>query len=160
MKRMALCFLMVGLLCGCGLRSEDVKQEKQTSEKTLQSEAAKNFAPIAAALIKQGKVVEAVKLLEQVVSQDPSNVQAYMLLGQIYMHLNEFDLSVDSYNAALAVAPDQGEIYYMLAIVNGLRGRKDLAVSNAEKALLLFQQEKDADKFKRALVLLQGLSQE
>lgn len=157
MKRVISMCLIAMLFVGCGLRSEPKEVESQQVEPVQQE---KNFFALAVILIKQEKVVAGIQALDQAIKQDPENIQAYLLLGQTYTKLNNFDMAVSSFRAALRVAPDQGEIYYMLAITNGLRGRKDLAISNAEKALLLFQQDRDGGNFKRALVLFQGLSQE
>lgn len=157
MKRVISMCLIVMLFIGCGLRSEPKEVKSQPVEQVQQE---KNFFALAVILIKQGKPAAGIQALDQVIKQDSGNIQAYLLLGQTYTKLNNFDMAVSSFRAALRVAPDRGEIYYMLAITNGLRGRKDLAVSNAEKALLLFQQDKDGGNFKRALILLQGLSQE
>lgn len=163
MNRLLIGCVIMALVCGCGLRSEPETKEKKQVALPVQDRptvSKQDGLQIAAQLIREGKVTDAIRFLDQAIMEDPANVQAYILLGQTYMHLNEFDRSVDSFRAALRVAPDMGEIYYMLAIVNGLRGRKDLAVTNAEKALLLFQKDQDDNNFKRALVLLQGLSQE
>ncbi len=156
MKRIIAVCLAGILLVGCGLRSEP----KQEQKKQVKPQQEIDFLQLGISLIKKGEIGPAVQALDQAVKNDPGNIQPYILLGQTYMHLNEFDRAIDSFLAALRVAPDQGEIYYMLAIANGLRGRKDLALSNAEKALLLFQKDKDGENFKRALVLFQGLSQE
>lgn len=157
MKQGIVLILAVVLLCGCGLRSEPKKQAQQSTKQVQQED---DFLKIALNLIKQGNALAGIQALDQAIKQDSDNIQAYILLGQTYLHMNNFDSAVDAFRAALRVDPNQGEIYYTLAIVNGLRGRKDLAVTNAEKALLLFQKDQDGDNFKRALVLLQGLSQE
>jgi len=158
MRRIMAVVLVGMLLCGCGLRPEAKPQEKQKVKQASQAET--DFMEVAVALLKKGEALAAIHAFDEAIKRDPGNVQAYVLLGQTYMHMNQIDQAVDSFRAALRYAPDQGEIYYMLALTNGLRGRKDLAVSNAEKALLLFQKDKDGENFKRALVLLQGLSQE
>jgi len=160
MKRLLMVLVIGALATGCGLKSE-TPQEKQTGvQQSVQQAAENNYLTLAVALLKKGEVSPAIQALDEAIKQDRNNVQAYVLLGQTYMHTSQYDRAVDSFLAALAVNPDQGEIYYMLAIANGLRGRKDLAVNNAEKALLLFQQDRDGENFKKALVLLQGLSQQ
>lgn len=158
--------LVVMLMAGCGLRPDETKSAQKsakTAEQIFQTDkevSAQSYLDKAINFLKEGKIVDAIQHFDEAIKNDPLNVSAYLLLGQTYIHLNEFDRAADSFKAALNVAPDQGEIYYMLAITNGLRGRKDLAVTNAEKALLLFSQDKDGENFKRALALLQGLSQE
>ncbi|MEW5895382.1 MAG: tetratricopeptide repeat protein [Candidatus Omnitrophota bacterium] len=164
MNRLFSVLLVALLLTGCGLRSEtqpvENKEVKKAPEAQSQTPAGTDFIQAGIELIKKGDVINGIHAFDEAIKQNPTNLQPYILLGQTYMHANQFDQAVDSFLAALRIAPDHGEIYYMLAIANGLRGRKDLAVNNAEKALLLFQKDKDGENFKKALVLLQGLSQE
>jgi len=161
MKRLLMILVIGALAAGCGLKSEAPQEKSTAVQKSVKSAGAENnYLTLAVALLKKGEVGPAIQALDEAIKQDRNNVQAYVLLGQTYMHANQYDRAVDSFLAGLAVEPDQGEIYYMLAIANGLRGRKDLAVNNAEKALLLFQKDRDGENFKKALVLLQGLSQQ
>jgi len=159
---------MAGMvLCGCGLQQEPQSKTSQTdtagavtSVEPVAAQAQGNLVDQAIALLKETRVLEAIQVLDMAIMQDPSNLQAYALLGQTYMRIGNYDKAVDTLRAAVNVAPDQGDLYYMLALTNRLRGRSDLALDDVQKALTLFQKEENEEKFKMALALLQELSQQ
>ncbi len=174
MKRIV-AILLVGMMAGgCGLKTDDATDKAAAVKKTQtiaprnERMAAASPAPasqdplitLAASFITKGDILSGIKVLDEAIRTNPRNIPAYVLLGQTYMHVNQLDRAVDTFNAAVTIDPSQGEIFYMLAIANGLRGRRDLAAQDAEKALLIFQKNQEEDGFRRALVLLQGLSEE
>ncbi|MFP4473795.1 MAG: tetratricopeptide repeat protein [Candidatus Omnitrophota bacterium] len=160
MKRIAILALTVCVLAGCG-QPEPKQAEKTPAVSPDQGrEVSDGHIQTAVGYLQEAQVAEAIAEFDKAIRSDPSNVQAYLLLAQVYMRMNEFDRAVDTYLAAQRVEPDSGEIYYLLAIANGLRGQKDLAVQNAEKSLMIFQKEQNQENFRRALALLQGLAEE
>jgi len=167
MIRRAVAMGMTGLLlCGCGLQQDPQPSPKPdttevvTSAESLGTQNQGNLVDQAIALLKEAKILEAVQTLDTAIMQDPSNLQAYVLLGQTYMRTGNYDKAVDTLRAALNVAPDHGDLYYMLALNNRMRGQSDLALEDVQKALTLFQKDQDEEKFKMALALLQELSRQ
>ncbi len=161
MKRFALAIACVFVLTGCMNQNPQPPQtteQQQTAEgKAQQSEG---YLTEAVKHLQDANPADAIKNLAMAIQSNPEDLQAYMVLGQTYMHLNDFENASKTYAAALRVAPDQGEIYYLSAIANGLQGKKEQAIENAEKSLLIFQKERNEENFRRALILLQGLAQE
>ncbi|HRZ39708.1 MAG TPA: tetratricopeptide repeat protein [Candidatus Omnitrophota bacterium] len=165
MRRFILGIAVVFVLTGCQNQKPQPQlppsQALQQQAVTPSGQASGNQEYLAQGVkyLQEANAPEAVKSLLMAIQSDPQDLQAYLILGQTYMHLNDFDNAAQTYSAALRVAPDQGEVYYLLAIANGLQGKKEQAVQNAEKSLLIFQKERNEENFRRALVLLQGLSQ-
>jgi Tfp pilus assembly protein PilF len=167
MKPIILILLTGLIVSGCGLRSETAQaptqQQKSQSVSSTQAGMPSDQQPLvrlAIDLLQKGEIPAGVKALDEAIKNNPRDIEAYTLLGQTYMHVNQLDLAVEIFEAALNVDPENGEIYYMLAVTNGLRGQRDLAIVSAEKSLRIFEKQRDEEKFKRALVLLHGLSQE
>ncbi len=162
MKRLAFVMAVMFVLTGCQKppQPQTTQQEQTASVETPQSKQGGEYLAKAITYLQDSKPAEAVQNLILAIQSNPQDLQPYLVLGQTYMHLNDFDNASQTYMAALRVAPDQGELYYLLAITNGLQGDKEQAIANAEKSLLIFQKERNEENFRRALVLLQGLSQE
>jgi tetratricopeptide (TPR) repeat protein len=61
--------------------------------------------------IKQGEYSEAIPLLEKEIDVNPGNVEAYILLGESFCELDDFDSGGEAFNAAeaLIAADPQGE---------------------------------------------------
>ena len=109
--------------------------------------------------LKKGDAVTAIKEFDEAIKLNPKDPGGYMVLGQTYMRLKNYQGAIDAFSAASRVAPDQAEIYYLLAVNHGINGDKQAAMQNAEKSIELFKQHKDEQGIKKAIVLWQGLSQ-
>ena len=107
--------------------------------------------------LKEANPIEAIKSFDAAIKENPTDPQGYIILGQTYMRLNDFDRAIDSFSAGTRIAPEQGELYYFLAISHGLAGNQDLAKENAQKSVSIFSENKDTANFKKSLALLHGL---
>ncbi len=153
MKRAILVFAAMLLITGCG-------KPAQTGAPDSAGESPEaKYINEAVAFLQNRQPTEAILSLEKAIRTNPKELQSYMLMGQTYMHMNDFVNATETYRAALRVAPDRGELYYLLAMTYAFQGNKPEAINNAEKSLLIFQKERDEENFKRALSMLQGLSQ-
>ena len=164
MKRIVSVIILGLLVAGCGLGPDTSEADSasvgQRNQQVSQPQEMRPMVARAVNLIQSGDIGGGLRALDEAIMADPRDIQAYTLLGQAYLHLNQLDRAFDTFGAGLRVDPDHGELHYMVAIVNGLNGRRDLAIESAERALAIFQQERDEDNFRRTLGLLQGLSQE
>jgi Tfp pilus assembly protein PilF len=168
MNRIFAGIAVVCLLCGCGLQPQEPQDKTRLVQKAEQisggqeqvPETQQPFVTSAIEAIKSGDLASGIKNLDEAIRRNPADLQAYTLLGQTYMHVNEIDRAIDTFTAALNIDPDQGDVLYMIAICQRLSGQKELAVASAERALMVFEKERDEENFKRTLVLLHGLSQE
>ena len=58
----------------------------------------------------------------------------------------------------IKLAPDNGEAYYFKSLASGFSGDRQQALEAAQKSVALFQKQRDEKNFKRAVILLRGLS--
>jgi Flp pilus assembly protein TadD len=74
--------------------------------------------------------------------------------------MRNYDKAVDTFSAATRIAPENGEVYYMLSMALSLAGQKEAAIVRATQSVEMFRRIKDEDNFIKAMALLQGLSAE
>ncbi len=157
------CFFVAGiLLCflGCDQKKEVKIEIPPAAEPTPPAPAADKYLNSGVQYLQQAKVPEAIKSFDEAIKSNPVDPRPYMLLGQTYMRINDYTRAVDTFSAALRVSPNKGELYYLIAVNQGLAGDMELAAKNAEASAEIFRQQKDEKNFLRALTLLQSLSQE
>ena len=69
-------------------------------------------------LIKDGKIAEAVKELQQILREDPTFGRAYNHLGWVYNNkYQDFKNADECYKLALQYAPDYAPVYYNYAVL-------------------------------------------
>src|SRR3989344_3359120 len=71
-------------------------------------------------LIEEGKFADAIKILDKIVEEDPNNVQAIYLRGQLYAQLGEFEEAIRNYDIALSLTPGNEDILKAKSYVEGL----------------------------------------
>lgn len=153
------------LIAGCGSKPEG--QASSNAAPTAQAAsqmAADKFIPEQKFLalgiqdLRRGKPVEAIRSFDAAIKQNPRDPNAYLVLGETYMHLKNYDRAIDTLSAATRIAPEKGEFYYFLALNYELKGDKDQAKVNAQKSFELFRLHQDEENLKKSLALLRELS--
>lgn len=159
MKKGSVMVFAALLLAGCGGSDRSGQSNAPASlSQTAQAPSASDAALMAGiAQLRNGQVTEAIHSFDTSIRENPRNFQTYMILGQTYMHLKDYNRAIDTFTVATAVEPDNGEVKLLLATNYGLAGNYRMAKLEAEKCLAIFQKEKDETNFKRAVALLQGL---
>jgi cytochrome c-type biogenesis protein CcmH/NrfG len=148
--------LFVLILClGCGSNNQSPQQGAKPPEGSVD---------VSNALMEQGKkflnsgdIRKAIAVFDQAIMQNPSNLQAYTILSELYMRMKDFNRAVDTLRAAERVAPENGEIKYLLALNLGFAGHASDAITTAQQSAEIFQRERDDENFKKAIGLVQGL---
>lgn len=153
---------LVGIfLIGCQPQKEQSQDQKKISHR---SETAINlnhdYVGEGIQFLKEANTAKAIQSFDQAIKQDPMNPRPYIILGETYMRMREYNRAVDTFTAASRLKPDDGEVEYLLAVNYGLAGNKKLAQEHAQKSLDLFRLQQDEKNFVRALALVQGLAQE
>jgi tetratricopeptide (TPR) repeat protein len=109
--------------------------------------------------LKEANPKAAIQSFDEAIRLDPMDPAGYVILGQTYMRMKDYNRAIDSFSAASRVAPKEGEIYYFLALNQALIGDTEQAKENAQKSLEIFRQQQDEDRFLRSLALLRDLMQ-
>ncbi len=163
MKKALMIFVLVAIFAGCGEAKKNDGAKAVTGavkkSQTVAAVPAANNSLIAAGLdhLKQGDVKSAIKSFDEAIRDNPRDVQGYLILGQTYMHLKDYNRAIDTFIVATRVDPENGQAHYLLATNLGLAGNYTMARVQAEKSAEIFRKEQDGANFKRSVALLQGL---
>ena len=152
MKRFIMMMVLVFAVAGC--------QSKHAEEKFEGITAKQDFISQGMQFLAEKKIPEAIKSFDQAIKNDPRNVNNYLVLGQVYMKLNNPDAAADTFQAATYVDPNNGEAFYLLAASRAGQGRKKQAIESAQKSVDNFMKVRDEENFKKAVVLLKSLTEQ
>jgi superkiller protein 3 len=95
---------------------------------------------------KAGNTAEAIKLLNQANTITPNNIDAKLILGQIYIEINQAEKAKNILTKALKINKDNLEINYALGVANfNLKNFKS-AITKLKKVLKLNSKHKTAKK--------------
>ena len=152
MKNLVLVSVLIVALLGCS-RSDQSKPASGVPEGSK-----KDYTAAAMKFLKEGDVKRSVQAFDLAIRQDPRKIENYMMLGEVYLKLNNPASAEDTFGAATRVDPTDGEAYYFLAYSRAIQKKTDLAVEAAKKSVEIFMQKQDKEKFQRAAILLKSLS--
>ena len=167
MRNLLMVLAMVVFWAGCGeaKKNDGAKAvpagEKISMTSTMPTASIPANPMIATGLqhLQQGDIKDAIKSFDEAIRENPKDVQGYLILGQTYMHLKEYNRAIDTFMVATRVDPENGEAHYLLATNFGLAGNYEMARLQAQKCVEIFRRTKDENNFKRSVALLQGLPQ-
>jgi len=110
--------------------------QQQTQPAPQESEAAQ-FLREGSELFHQGKFKQALQVLLQSFQLDQRNVETLRLIGQCHLMLDETDKTVQAYEVAARIAPENNVIFQELGEIYRHLGQPDKAKQAYEKALAL-----------------------
>ena len=168
--------IMLLLIAAC---ATDPAREGPADTRTIVGEVgeprnrARVHTDLAAAYFERGNMGVALEELRLATGADPSYAPAYSLFGLVYMELRERDLAAKSFERALSLAPNDGDInhnyglflcqterapdsikYFMHAVKNPLYATPWRSYSAAGQCTLRANNPKEAEQFfERALRL-------
>ncbi len=145
MKKLAL-VLVVLVMVGCDNKTTSLRKEAVSKV---------NYLGQGIELLKQGKGADAIESFDNAIRQDPTDVQAYLVLGQTYMMIKQYPQAVSTYTAAARIAPDQGEVFYHLALSEAMSGDIQKAFESTQKSIAIFQQQNNDEGVKKSVALLE-----
>ena len=152
MKRQTIFLLSILLVAGCGKKEGQEAQFRGVQEK-------RDYAGEGLNYLKQKDIVRAIQSFDMAIRQEPTKVENYLTLGQVYLHLQQPARAADTVSAAIKVAPQNPDAYYILALSEAMDNKKDQAVEAAKKSAELYAAIKNEEMFKKSVALVQGLSQ-
>ena len=147
-------FILIALLALAGCQKQesqqqpDMDQRKEISRKLI----VKGLNDL------QNKDLNATIMdLETSIKINPSEPEAYLLLGQILLKVQEYDHAAEFLDIAGKVFPDDGTIFYMLSIADKMSGKRLPSVLAARHSFEIFQAQKDRDNMLKSAALLHEL---
>jgi tetratricopeptide (TPR) repeat protein len=94
-------------------------------------------------LLHQGKLKEALPIIETLAEQRPQDSNVQITLGYVLLRSGDFERAGEVLRAALATAGEQKEIHRLLAEIAAQQGDFPEALDEIEKALRLAPQDKE-----------------
>jgi cytochrome c-type biogenesis protein CcmH/NrfG len=88
----------------------------------------------AGAMINPGQSAARIAEIEQIVAKDPTNLQAWITLGNDYFDTKQAQKSVQAYDKALALDPNNANVLTDQGVMFRALGFFDRALANFEKA--------------------------
>jgi len=165
MRKRMLVLLLAIFVMGCGSQTT----EKPSEEKTTVAKKPSNYVEKGMNYLKQQDITKAIRSFDLAIKEDPNNSVNYIILGEVYLRLKDYVRAADTFRASTKVDPDNGEAYYLLAAANAVMQRQSEgekaeffrkeAVDAAQKSVEIYMKHKDAERFKKAVVLLRSLSE-
>ncbi len=159
MKNFFIFIAVVFLLVGCGS-----KNESRSSQSSPQLGASTLVGSSQGSLVKQGvqflnqkDFSRAIMAFNQAVKQNPNDPEPHFILGEVYMRTNNIKGAIASFENVVRVQPDNGQAFYLLGLCYGLAGDQETAQKAIERSAVIFQQKRDEEDFKRALLTLQQM---
>ena len=107
--------------------------------------------------LNQGDFKKAIGNLMLAIRQNPSDSRGYLILGQTFISLKNYDGAVSVLKSGTIAVPEDGHIYYLLSLAQRFNGDSEQALQAAQKSVVLFEKAQDAVSFKKSLVLVRGL---
>ncbi len=154
MKKIFVMLVAVLFCAGCGGGNKDQAQNAPQSFKKDQDYMAAGIQSLT-----QKDISSAIQNFDMAIKTDPTNVENYLVLGQVYMRLKQYERAIDTFSAAVKVAPNNPEAHYMLAINDFLDGRFDGAEKSAQRSTELFMMNRDEEKTKKSIALLKSIEE-
>lgn len=86
-------------------------------------------------LIRDGKIDEAVRLLQQVTESDPNFYLGHLMLGYMFMHADRLPLAAKATRRAYQLEPGDFAVNYQMGQIELLEGKSESAVEFLSRAI-------------------------
>ena len=98
----------------------------------------------ASALVKKGKIEEAIEHYNKAIYLAPEYDNAYKNRGIAYTKLGRYQLAIEDYNKAIHLKPDNADVYYNRGVAYAKLGQYQMAIEDYNKAIRLKPDDADA----------------
>lgn len=102
-------------------------------------------------LLHQGKMKEALRIIEEIAKQHPQDGNVQVTLGYVLLRSGDYERAGKMLRSALTTAGERGEIHRLLAEIAAQQGDFPLAFDEIEKALTLAPRDKETLALKEKL---------
>src|ERR1700690_2916814 len=109
-------FILIALFAMAGCQ----KQESQPQQPTMEQQKDIGHKLIIKSLndLQNKDLKSSIIDLETSIKINPSEPEAYLLLGQILLKVQEYEHAAEFLDVAAKTFPDNGSVFYMLSIAN------------------------------------------
>jgi len=112
--------------------------------------------PPAGAPAAQKEVQDQIAALEKETQQSPSNVTAWIQLGNAYFDTDQFKKSIQAYSKALELKPDNADVWTDLGVMYRKDGRPQEAVKAFDQAIAV-NPKHEVSRLNKGIVLFHDL---
>lgn len=154
-----LCIVVLGamLMTGCQPREAENDSTANSDVASQRKEASRQLISQSITMLSQKDFSGAVKSLDAAIKFDPTNQEAYFILGQLLLKSGENERAAQFLDAAVKNFPENATLYNMLGIANQLNGKKLPAVLAMRRSYELFKAAGDKENAEQAAVMLQQI---
>ncbi len=150
--------MLVGLVfIGCQPKEQANNSSDANDVAVQRKEASRKLTSQAVQMLEQKDFQGAVSSLDAAIKFDPSNEDPYLLLAQLLIKSGEKERAAEFLDNAVKNFPNNGMLFYMLAVTNKLNEKKLPAVLAARRSFEIFKYVKDDANAQNAAVLLKQL---
>jgi outer membrane protein assembly factor BamD (BamD/ComL family) len=146
-------FILIALFALAGCQKQENQQPNMDQRKDIGHKLImKSFSDL------QNKDLKSTIIdLETSIKVNPAEPEAYLLLGQILLKVQEYGHATEFLEMTAKNFPDDGTVFYMLSIANKMSGKKLPAVLAARHSVEIFQAQQDRDNMLKSAALLHEL---
>jgi cytochrome c-type biogenesis protein CcmH/NrfG len=112
--------------------------------------------PGGAAPAAQKELQEQMVILEKETRQNPSNVAAWIELGNAYFDTEQYEKSIQAYRKALDLKPDNADVWTDMGVMQRKAGRPQEAVKAFDQAIAV-NPKHEVSRLNKGIVLLHDL---
>ncbi len=163
MTKWTIVLLTAVVLVGCDNKNQSAQTSSSltrfTPDSRQQSQSKEMLIQRGVAALNQKDIATAIQNFSQATTVDPSDPQPHFVLAEVYMRLNNLPKAIESFERVIQLQPDNGQAFFLLGVSYGLNGDRETAKKALERSAVIFQQKKDEENFKRAVVNLQQIMQ-
>ena len=150
--------VLVALLSVVGCNSREQAKEKSVApDQALVKQAAAKLMQQGVQFLNQKDISKAVVSFQGAIQVDPTDLQPYMVLSEIFLSLKSYLEAIAVLERAANTFPDNGYVFYMLSLANESNGAALPAVLAARRSAELFQAQNNQEGFQQSVLLMQRL---
>ena len=155
MKKSLVVLIALFALAGC--QNQDNQQQSQQPSADQRKDVGHKLILKSLSDLQNKDLKSTIIDLETSIKINPSEPEAYLLLGQILLKVQEYAHAAEFLEVAGKNFPDNGTVFYMLSIANKMNGKKLPAVLAARHSVEIFQGQQDRDNMLKSAALLHEL---
>ena len=156
-RKWLIVFVVILTVAGCNSREQAPKKKSPEDTSNIPQEAAAKLMQQGVEFLNQKDIAKAVVSFEGAIQVDPSNLQPYMVLAEIFMRVKSYPEAISILERAVTVFPDNGYVFYMLSLANEGNKTPLPAVLAARRSVELFKAQNNEDGYKQSLLLMEAL---